>query len=121
VQPVLRLGPRVDKALVGETSIERRGRRSARIATLQRGEIGDQVLQFRVREPRRVVARHERAVFVPDLGEFQLVEQMKLTGPIHHLQRERVFVTTDTAQLSTVFRPCDDDQRSRTATATAER
>ena len=111
-QPVVRFGSRIAQALVGHPSRQRRrGGGLVRIAPLQRAEVRDQVRDLGRGQSGGVVGRVQRGRLDGDRRQLQLVEQVQLSGRVHHLQGKRVFIAPDAANLPPVLRPRDHRRR----------
>ena len=108
-QPVVGLGLRVAEAFVRDAPGD--GRRHgglARIAPLPGPQVGNNAGDVGRRKACGVVGRVQRRVLRHDRGQRQLVEQMQLSGSVHHLQRERILVAANAANLAAVPRRCHD-------------
>ncbi len=75
------------------------------------------MVDLRRRQAGRVITGHQRRVLDRHRGERQLVEQVQRAGGVDHLQRERVFVAADAANLLAV--PGLRDHRHRRSRPTA--
>ena len=105
-QPVVRFGFRVEQALVGDPAGQRRRRGGlARIAPLQRAKVRDEVRDLgRRRIEPRSRSGAARSFSTATEASVSLVEQVQLSGRVDHLQRKRVFVAADAANLPSVPR-----------------
>jgi hypothetical protein len=111
-QPVVRFSAGIHEPIECDTAARQRGgARFRQVAVLQSTEICEQIVELAARELRRIVGRHERSVFDAQIRELQLVEQVKLSGRVHHLYRKRVFVAADAANFAAIAGGRDDHLR----------
>ena len=118
-EPVVRLRLRLQEPLVWHAAGDRLSDRLAEVAPLLHSQIRDDVGDFRRRQSRRIVVRHQRAVLDRDRCGLQLVDQMQLAVRVDHLNRKLIFIAANTTNLASVLRAGDDRDRWPGATSTA--